>query len=181
VHLITRIIFITFSAMSQEPSERGRRDPDDTVARVLNDLFATHRHPEGREWMNKEVAQYINSTHAHLLRGSRVDPSHISKMRSGEIRDPGRRTLLAICAFFGVSPTVFFPELAPADPLTGATAQEQLRVALRATGLSPQVLSSVEGLIRSLQQSQATGSDRLTRPDDAPADSNQPSDPAEPS
>src|SRR5690349_5222471 len=95
-----------------------------TVAELVDDLFHTHRKPDGREYTHKEVS---------LALGGAVEPSHLSKLRTGKIPNPGRETLLALCHFFQVQPSYFFPELdALAQQARQSAGQpDLLRVALR--------------------------------------------------
>lgn len=74
------------------------------VAELVERLFALRRHPSGREFTNREVGL--------SLRRRQVNPAvHIQRIRNGKIKNPTRETLLALCAFFEVEPTYFFPEL----------------------------------------------------------------------
>jgi transcriptional regulator with XRE-family HTH domain len=113
-----------------------------TVAELVDDLFRTRRRSDGREYTYMDVAVKLNGA---------VEPSHLSKIRNGKITNPGRDTLLALCRFFEVSPTYFFPELdlpldKPAEP------EDPLQVALRSTGLQPEVQKKLEELIKAMQQ-----------------------------
>jgi transcriptional regulator with XRE-family HTH domain len=72
-----------------------------TVAELVNDLFRTHTKPDGREYSNREVAR--------ALKGQ-ISADYLSKLRRGEVPNPGRNTLLLLCQYFTVSPTYFFPE-----------------------------------------------------------------------
>ena len=131
-------------------AERGRRAPDRTVSRVVDDLFRTQLHPEGREWRYVEVAAAINTRYRHLLGDTQVETSHLSKIRTGDIRDPNRRMLMALALFFGVPITRFFPELdVVMSPATNPA--DQLRHALLLHGLSPALMTHIEGLIREIR------------------------------
>ena len=114
-----------------------------TVAQLVNDLFDTHRKPDGKEYTHKEVS---------VATGGAIDPSYLSKLRNDKIANPGRDTLLALCRFFRVPPSYFFPEL---DQFTNEmplpATSNPLRVALRASGLQPGVQEKIEQLIRALQ------------------------------
>src|SRR5436853_7457562 len=74
-----------------------------TMADLIDDLFRSHRKPNGREYSHVEVCQAL---------GGAIEPSHLGKLRNGTIQNPKRDTLIALCRFFQVSPTYFFPELA---------------------------------------------------------------------
>ncbi|HEU4327419.1 MAG TPA: helix-turn-helix domain-containing protein [Roseiflexaceae bacterium] len=79
-----------------------------TTAELVEDLFRTYRHPSGREYSNQEVSTALNDA---------VDASYIAKIRRGIIKNPGRHGLLALCRFFKVPSSYFFPELqSPYDP-----------------------------------------------------------------
>jgi transcriptional regulator with XRE-family HTH domain len=117
-----------------------------TVAELINDLFRTHRRADGREYTHKDVSVAL---------GGLVEPSHLSKLRTGKITNPSRETLLALCNFFQVPSSYFFPELPslPAPQATGAEAQKDLvRLALRSAGLRPEVEAKLEELINALGQ-----------------------------
>lgn len=111
-----------------------------TTAELINDLFSAHRRSDGREYTNKEVVQTL---------GGGIDPSHLSKLRTGKIVNPGRDILLALCLFFHVSPSYFFPEVED----TGAFAlDDPLHQALHSIGLHPDVEKKLEEFIATLQQ-----------------------------
>ena len=118
-----------------------------TVAELLDNLFLTHRRPDGREYTYKDVSQGLQGI---------VDPSHLSKLRTGKITNPGRDTLLALCRFFQVPPSYFFPELdflSQPDKNDAEMSQTNtLGIALRSKGLRPEVKEKLEELIRALQQ-----------------------------
>lgn len=75
-----------------------------TVADLVNRLFAERRHPSGREYTNREVG-------IALRRGHKNPAVHLQRIRSGQIKNPTRETLLTLCIFFQVEPSYFFPEL----------------------------------------------------------------------
>jgi transcriptional regulator with XRE-family HTH domain len=117
------------------------------LSELVDDLFRTHRRPDGREYTYKEVTVAL---------GGVVEPSHLSKLRTGKITNPGRETLLSLCRFFSIAPTYFFPELdalprSSSDPEV-ATQVNSLRLALRSAGLQPEVEKKLEELILALQQ-----------------------------
>ncbi|MDP9310471.1 MAG: helix-turn-helix domain-containing protein, partial [Chloroflexota bacterium] len=101
--------------------------PETTVAELVDRLFKTHRRPDGREYTYHEVADAL---------GGAIDSTSLSKLRSGAITNPGRRSLLLLCQFFHVPAAYFFPELdvlAPQD--TTISAEEQLHAAFRSMGV----------------------------------------------
>jgi hypothetical protein len=74
------------------------------VADLVNQLFDLRRHPSGREFTNREVGL--------ALRRRQTNPAvHIQRIRTNKIKNPTRETLLALCVFFEVEPSYFFPEL----------------------------------------------------------------------
>ncbi|MBA3947091.1 MAG: helix-turn-helix transcriptional regulator [Herpetosiphonaceae bacterium] len=116
----------------------------DTVGQLINDLFQTHRKPDGKEYTHKEI---------FLATGGAIDPSYLSRLRHDKIPNPGRETLLALCRVFKVPPSYFFPELehlAEGAP-EPTTPQLQFRLALRASRLQPDVQEKLEQLFRALQ------------------------------
>lgn len=77
------------------------------LAELVNELFRTHRRPDGREFTNREVSRALNGELEH---------SYLGKIRSGKVENPSRNTLLLLCQFFSsvgekVEPNYFFPEL----------------------------------------------------------------------
>lgn len=86
-----------------------------TTAELIDQLFRTHRKPDGKEYSHVELSSAL---------GGALAPSHIGKLRAGTIRNPQRDTLLQLCQFFRVPPTYFFPELPPGavDPINNVIA-----------------------------------------------------------
>ena len=72
-----------------------------TLAELLNRLFDIRRHPSGRQYSIREVAA--------AARG--VGRETIHSIRNGTNQNPTRATLLALCLFFEVPASYFFPEL----------------------------------------------------------------------
>lgn len=123
-----------------------------TLAELIDDLFRTHHRPDGREYTYKEVTVAL---------GGVIEPSHLSKLRTGKITNPGRDTLLSLCRFFKIPPTYFFPELdsLPQPSSNGSDVParvDSLRLALRSAGLQPDVEEKLEELILALQQATHT-------------------------
>jgi transcriptional regulator with XRE-family HTH domain len=108
-----------------------------TIADIVNGLFATYLRPDGQEYSNAEVSRALKG---ELSRG------YLSKLRAGEIPNPGRNALLALCRFFDQPPSVFFPELQ--EELT----EEVDSLPLRTTGLTPEARRYVEGIVDLLRQ-----------------------------
>lgn len=73
-----------------------------TLADLLNRLFQLRRHPSGREYSLREVAA--------AARGE-VGRETIHALRNGINKNPTRNTLLALCLFFEVPSSYFFPEI----------------------------------------------------------------------
>jgi transcriptional regulator with XRE-family HTH domain len=69
---------------------------------LVDRLFKTRRHPSGREYTYFEVSL--------LMRGA-IQPPHLHALRRGNSDTPTRKTILALCQFFGVPAAYFFPEL----------------------------------------------------------------------
>ena len=117
-----------------------------TVGDLIDDLFKTHRKPDGKEYTHKEVSVELGK------QGTVVDPSYLSKLRNNKVPNPGRDTLLGLCRVFKVPPSYFFPELEQQDEgCLSSNDPHQLRVALRKVGLDPEVQDKIEQLIRALQ------------------------------
>lgn len=72
------------------------------MADLVNQLFELRRREDGSEFSNREVGLSLQKTNPG---------AHIAKIRSGEIKNPTRETLLVLCRFFHVEPSYFFPEL----------------------------------------------------------------------
>jgi transcriptional regulator with XRE-family HTH domain len=118
------------------------------IAELIDALFRAYRKPNGREHTNKEVCLALNGV---------ITPAHLSKLRNGQIKNPGRDTLLALCRFFKVPASYFFPELEPPD-IYATEAQGQgdpLAVAMRSAHLSPLVKRKIQDLIQALEQQEA--------------------------
>ena len=118
-----------------------------SIGTLVDHLFQTIQHPSGREYTYSEVAEATG-----------MDPSYIRKLRLNHIPNPGISTISALCRFFGVNASYFFPELAM---LQGASASDSalhdpeqvpFRLALRSTGLTPEAQAYIEGLVTLLQQ-----------------------------
>jgi transcriptional regulator with XRE-family HTH domain len=115
-----------------------------TMAELIDDLFRSHRKPNGREYSHVVCL---------ALEGA-IEPSHLGKLRNGTIKNPKRDTLLALCRFFKTPPAYFFPELQfidnghdrhqEHDDLIGAT--------VRLMELPPEGKQKLEEFLRTLQR-----------------------------
>jgi transcriptional regulator with XRE-family HTH domain len=113
-----------------------------SMAELVNDLFRTHRRPDGREYTASEVARALDG---------QLDPSYLTKMRKGKIENPTKHTLLLLCQFFQVPANYFFPELTPpADENQGEG--DPIAIAARSAKVSPTVKQKLEALLRALQE-----------------------------
>ncbi len=116
-------------------------DPGVFAAR-LDQLFDHVRHPSGRQYSLREVADGINEAGAVS-----ITPSHLSRLRSGASRNPGFDQITAIAAFFGVDPKYFLE----GDEVAARTSAElELLVTMRQRGIEDLLLRatnlSTEGL-----------------------------------
>lgn len=113
-----------------------------TMAELVNDLFRTHRRPDGREYTASEISRALNGE---------LDPSYLGKMRRGKIENPTRQTLLLLCQFFKVPSSYFFPELtSPGEENQGE--DDPIAIAARSAKASPAVKQKLEALLRALQE-----------------------------
>lgn len=116
-----------------------------TVAQLVDDLFWTHRKENGEEYTYKEVCAALNGA---------IEPSHLFKLRKGSIKNPGRKTLLALCTFFKVPATYFFPELDALEQLPAALQADPFVVAMRSSQLNPAVRKKLRELIQALLENE---------------------------
>jgi hypothetical protein len=82
-------------------------DTDFSIANLVNDLFNTYRHPEGREYTHKEVEAGITRRAGKKL----IDASYLSKLRTGTLQKPSILAVEALCHFFPVDVDYFFPSI----------------------------------------------------------------------
>lgn len=73
-----------------------------SFAEMLDYLFQTRLHQDGRPYTYREVSLGMNGE---------VSYNHLKQLHTGQIRKPTRETILAISLFFRVQPGYFFPEL----------------------------------------------------------------------
>ena len=89
-----------------------------SFADLLKSLMRRRLHPEGRPYTVTEVSRALPGDSSY---------QYLSNVLKGNIKEPGRPTIRALCRFFRVSPAYFFPELSdmaieplPPDPLDTA-------------------------------------------------------------
>jgi transcriptional regulator with XRE-family HTH domain len=124
-----------------------------TLAERIDYLFRTV-HSRGRgEVSYAEVAEAIRAQG-----GPSISASYLWELRTGRADNPTKRHLEAIADYFGVKPSYFFDE-ADAERI-----QEQLgllalirdagirEIALRSTGLSPEGLAAIRGVIEHVRR-----------------------------
>lgn len=144
--------------MGGEVSEEGR-----ALAEKVDRLFRVI-HPEGRgSYSLREVARGIADGG-----GPAMSASFLHQLRTGQRDNPGIKYLQAIADFFGVAPAYFFDneEGRRADAelsLLESMKDNQVRsVALRASGLSPESLNTIQAFIERAREME--GLDDETRP-----------------
>lgn len=115
-----------------------------TTAELIDHLFRTHRKANGKEYSHIEVCVALDGA---------IEPSHLGKLRNGTIKNPKRDTLLALCRFFKIQPTYFFPELrAPDTPEGEEPATDPISSLMRMITLPPEVKRKLEEFLRALQE-----------------------------
>ncbi|NEA75418.1 helix-turn-helix transcriptional regulator [Streptomyces sp. So13.3] len=131
----------------------GRRR---TVAQKLDHLFRTV-HPASRgPYANGEVAEAIQRASTGDSKG--LSASAIQQLRTGAKKNPTMATVKALADFFGVPPAYFFDDDVEAtsnaelDLLTAMRDADVKSVALRVSGLSPQGLRQIKGIIDHVRQ-----------------------------
>ena len=104
------------------------------IADLVNALFKTYRHPEGREYTHKEVDEGITRQAGKKL----IDASYLSKLRTGTLQKPSITAVEALCHFFPVEPEYFFPSIvALRRRQSQGRDADQLQIALRSTDMDP--------------------------------------------
>lgn len=121
-----------------------------TLAQKIDALF---RAP-GREYTYAEVAEGIKRTG-----GPTISTTQLWELRNGVKTNPRIEHLEALSRFFGVPIRYFFPDddlgadLYARLKLLNAMRDSQIeRIALRASGLSPQVLQAIAEIIERARQ-----------------------------
>ncbi|WP_019546687.1 helix-turn-helix domain-containing protein [Streptomyces sulphureus] len=129
--------------MNESPPESRR-----TLAEKVDHLF-TSIHPKDRgPYSYKEVEAGIQKQG-----GPPMSSSYIWQLRTGKRDNPTMRHLEALAAFFGISPAYFFDDEAAAridaelSMLTSMRDSQVRTVAMRANGLSPETLETIQGFI----------------------------------
>ncbi|WP_127360941.1 helix-turn-helix domain-containing protein [Actinacidiphila soli] len=127
-----------------EAAREGRR----TLAEKIDYLFTTV-HPKNRgPYTYEEVASGIKRSG-----GPTISASYVWQLRTGAKDNPTMKHLEALSGFFGVSPSYFFNEetserIAANLSMLASMRDNQVRsVALRASGLSPETLTTIQGFI----------------------------------
>jgi transcriptional regulator with XRE-family HTH domain len=126
---------------------RKGKSVEPTFAQLIDNLFRTHRRPDGKEYSLTEVCEALDGS---------VAPSYLSRLRSGKITNPGRETLIGLCRFFKVSPTYFFPELADLE-LTDEVYKKESRditLVFRGDSLDPEAQAKIDELVAALMRAQ---------------------------
>lgn len=123
------------------------------MAEKLNYLFSTI-HPRDRgEYSYEEVADALRARG-----GPTVSATYLWQLRKGLRDNPTKKHLEALADFFGVSPAYFFDDEAAAridaelELLTALRDASVRQLALRASGLSPQSLSTIAEMIERVRQ-----------------------------
>lgn len=126
----------------------GATDEPRTLAQKIDYLFATV-HPKNRgPYSYEEVASSIKRAG-----GPTISASYIWQLRTGVKDNPTMKHLEALAGFFGVPPAYFFNDesserIAAELSTLAAMRDSQVRsVALRASGLSPETLRTIQGFI----------------------------------
>jgi len=129
--------------VSQEPDAAAR-----SLAQKIDYLFRTV-HPSGRgEYSNAEVAAALQAAG-----GPTISATYVWQLRTGKRDNPTMKHLEALASFFQVPPAYFFDDAASSRITEELATLAAMRdagvrsVALRANGLSPEVLSSIRGML----------------------------------
>ena len=118
-------------------TNRDGPSPRVSLADRLDHLFTSVRHPDGREYSHREVAEAVSTDGA--AEGVSISHSYIGMLRKGERDNPTVKHLEGIARFFGVPVAYFFNQDTAAEvdrDLDQLRALKELRVralALRQT------------------------------------------------
>ncbi|MET8577291.1 helix-turn-helix domain-containing protein [Streptomyces sp. NPDC005012] len=130
------------------------------LAEKIDRLFRV-MHPEGRgPYSLREVARGVEDRG-----GPRMSASFLHQLRTGRRDNPGIKYLKAIADFFGVPPAYFFDDDEGARVQAEVTLLESMRdnqvrsVALRAAGLSPETLRTVQAFIERARELEGLSAD----------------------
>jgi transcriptional regulator with XRE-family HTH domain len=131
----------------------GAVPPTRTLAKKIDHLFRTIHPVDQGEYSYAEVASAINERG-----GPTISAAYVWQLRKGLRDNPTKKHLEALANFFGVSPIYFFDDDAASridselELLVALRDSSVRRIALRATGLSPEFLSSVADMILRARQ-----------------------------
>jgi transcriptional regulator with XRE-family HTH domain len=124
-----------------------------TLAEKLDHLFRT-MHPRNRgEVSYAEVAEGIRAGG-----GPSISASYLWELRTGRADNPTKRHLEALADYFGVNPSYFFDEEAAQrieeqlDMLAALRDVGVRAIALRSSGLSPEGLAAIRGVIEHVRR-----------------------------
>nr|WP_218566457.1 helix-turn-helix domain-containing protein [Vallicoccus soli] len=118
------------------------------MAEKIDHLFATVRSPRGTEYTFEEVAGALRDAG-----GPTISATYVWQLRKGLRDNPTKRHLEALAGFFGVPPSYFFDDEAAErieaelELLSALRDQSVRAVALRAVGLSPSSLETIQAVI----------------------------------
>ncbi|SEP53578.1 hypothetical protein [Amycolatopsis saalfeldensis] len=118
--------------------------PKRTLAAKLNQLYASHPRPDGKEWSNDQVADAI--VKSGIVKS--FSNSYMWQLRNGVKDNPTMRHLAGLAWYFGVPGDYFFDDdvaaaidakiaVASSEPGQPATDPEIRLLAMRAGELSP--------------------------------------------
>lgn len=139
-----------------------------TLAYVIDQLFRKIRRQDGREYANREVAQWCEQWLGAYAGGGTFSPTYMGQLRSGKRTNPTLSHLRALAAFFQVDPALFVNEHGSMDLESDRanSIRDQLNlaaalrdanvvgVALRAASLTPENIRKIEAEIAKLRDAQ---------------------------
>ena len=137
---------------------RGRR----TLAEKLDHLFRTARSHHRGEVSYADVAEDIRARG-----GPSISASYLWELRTGRADNPTKRHLEALADYFEVKPSYFFDEEVAArideqlDLLAALRDTGVREIALRSSGLSPEGIAAIRGVIEHVRRVEglSTGAD----------------------
>lgn len=97
----------------------------------------------GKEFQNAEVEHKT---------GGKLDASYIGKLRNGRVDNPTLNTMMTLANAFGVEPDYFLRR----EPVQQEGGMDQVRVALRSSGLNREAQQYLEQLIQALRKGNET-------------------------
>jgi transcriptional regulator with XRE-family HTH domain len=124
-----------------------------TLADKVDRLFRTVHSRDGGEYSFEEVAEAIRQRG-----GPTISATYIWQLRRGLRDNPTKKHLEALADFFGVPPSYFFEDEvarrveAELELLAALRDAGVHRLALRASGLSPESLHTIAGMIERVRQ-----------------------------